>query len=168
MQNFVMELMELNKLGTSKVGGVRVGQIVQIIEDGRVLVDYPGNLMGPVRARSVINAPSKRDTHNEESTPVLLVFENGDPALPIIVGIIRNTLYPPTYSEGVTLSLERPCDVVLDGKKIVFDAKEEIVLRCGKSSVTLRKDGNIVVKGAQIVSRASGAHKIKGASVRIN
>ncbi|MCC6418741.1 MAG: hypothetical protein IT429_10940, partial [Gemmataceae bacterium] len=49
-----------------------------------------------------------------------------------------------------------------------FDAKEEIVLRCGKSSITLRKDGKVVVLGAEVVSRASGTNKIKGAAVRIN
>jgi hypothetical protein len=50
----------------------------------------------------------------------------------------------------------------------VFDAKDEIQLRCGKSSVTLRKDGKIEIKGTQIVSRASGVNRIKGASVAIN
>jgi Domain of unknown function (DUF6484) len=144
-----------------------VGHIFQITPEGKALVDYPGNLMGPIKARSVVGGPRTGDDNRHEGIPVLLLFEKGDPSLPIIVGIIHDTLYP-TPHEGATVSLERPDDIVVDGKKRVFDAEEEILLRCGKSSVSLRKDGKIVVKGTQIVSRASGTQKIKGASVKIN
>jgi hypothetical protein len=124
--------------------------------------------MGPIEARSVIDVPPRSDYHDQRGIPVLLIFEHENPALPIIVGIIHDTLYSPVPTEEGTLTVERPRDAVIDGRKIVFDAKEEIMLRCGRSSVILRKDGKIVVKGTQIVSRASGTQKIKGASVRIN
>jgi len=42
------------------------------------------------------------------------------------------------------------------------------VLRCGKASVVLRKDGRVTVKGTHIVSASTGPHKIKGASVELN
>lgn len=88
--------------------------------------------------------------------------------MPIIVGFIHDTLHPKPRSEEVTLSVERPRHAILDGKKIALDAKEEIVLQCGKSSITLKNDGKVVVKGTRIISRASATNKIKGASVRIN
>jgi hypothetical protein len=125
-------------------------------------------MMGPVEARSIITTPSEHGYHSKTSIPILLVFENGDPSLPIIIGIIRDTLCPLVTSQEITLSRQQPCDVIIDGSTMIFDAKEEIVLRCGKSSVTLTKEGKIVIKGTQIVSRSSGTHKIKGASVRIN
>jgi hypothetical protein len=168
MQTAVTKLMDLNKLQSRDFVGSRVGEIVEITKDGIALVDYPGNPTGPIAARSVVDAPSKHLKHSQESIPVLLAFENGDPTLPIIVGIIHRTLYPKTLSQEIALPIERPRDAIIDGKKIVFDAKEEIVLRCGKSSVTLKKDGKVVVKGTQIISRASASNKIKGASVRIN
>jgi hypothetical protein len=68
----------------------------------------------------------------------------------------------------MTVSLDRPSEAILDGQRIVFDAQNEIVLRCGKSSLTLRKDGKVVVRGTEIVSRASRTNKIKGAAVQIN
>lgn len=168
MQRAMTKLIDLNWLWTSEVGGFCVGRIIEITEDGRALVDYPGNPMGSVEARTVITTSFLRD-QNVEALPVLLVFENGDPALPIILGIIRDSLYAPALPEEITLPIEdRLRDVILDGKKVALEAKEKIVLRCGKSSVTLRKDGKILVKGTQIVSRASGTNKIKGAAVRIN
>lgn len=59
-------------------------------------------------------------------------------------------------------------DARVDGRRVVLHADDEILLECGASSILLRKDGKIIVKGAQIVSRASGRHKIRGASVQIN
>jgi hypothetical protein len=168
MQSAMSELVDLSKLWPPDTGSFCVGQIVQITHDGRALVDFPGNLMGPVAARSIIDAPSEHGHPGKASIPVLLVFENGDPSLPIIMGMIRDTICPFAASQEITLSRQQPCDVITDGRTMIFDAKEEIILRCGKSSVTLTKDGKIVIKGAEIVSRSSGTHKIKGASVRIN
>jgi hypothetical protein len=168
MQSALIDVPELKDLSTPTIRGFCVGQIVQITREGRALVDYPGNPTGPIEARSVLDAPSTHGNYSEGGMPVLLFFENGDSALPIIVGLIRDTLYPSTPLEEAVLPLERPGSGVIDGRKIVFDAKEEIMLCCGKSSVLLRKDGKIVVKGSQIISRASGTNKIKGAAVRIN
>ena len=168
MQGSMAKLIGLQNLWDSEARSFCIGQIVQITKEGQALVDYHGNLMGPIKARSIIDAVSQHDNRCMGSIPVLLVFENGDPTLPIIVGIIRDKLYPPFPSDEVALPMERPHDAILDGKKMVFDAKEEIVLQCGKSSVTLRKDGKIVVKGTRIISRSSGTNKIRGANVMIN
>lgn len=168
MQSAVMNLINLNNLRTTEAISFCVGEIAKITEDGRAIVDYPGNSTGPLEARSVVNAPFKREDYSGGNISVLLFFENGDPTLPIIGGIIHDTLYPFAPPEEVTVSMERPHDAVLDGNKMILEAKEEIVLHCGKSSVTLKKDGKIVLKGIQIVSRASETNKIKGAAVRIN
>jgi hypothetical protein len=50
----------------------------------------------------------------------------------------------------------------------VIEGRDEVVLRCGQGSITLRADGKIVIKGTQLVSRASDTNKIRGASVQIN
>jgi hypothetical protein len=151
-----------------KLRGFCVGHIFRITPEGKALVDYPSNPMGIVEARSAMGGPRKGDDDCYEGIPVLLLFENGDPSLPIIVGIIHDTLYPTAPNDDTIVSLERPRNIVVNGKKRFIDAEEEIMLRCGKSSVILRKDGKIVIKGAQILSRASETQKIKGASVRIN
>lgn len=168
MQGTVAKFKNFDKSRTFDQANFCAGRLVQITKQGRALVDYPGNQLGPIEARSVVAEFPKDRRNREKNLPVLLVFENGNPASPIIVGIIRDTLYSVTSSEEITLPVKRPGDGTIDGKKIIIDAKQEIVLRCGKSSVILRKDGKILVKGINITSRASRTHKIKGSSININ
>jgi len=99
---------------------------------------------------------------------VLLLFEDGDPALPIVVGRLD------APAEGVlSLLRERPepkrrREAVVDGDRVTIVADKEIVLKCGEGSITIRKDGKIVVQGTHLLSRSKGPHRIKGARVDIN
>lgn len=56
----------------------------------------------------------------------------------------------------------------VDGERLVLEAEKEIVLRCGKSSITLTADGRVNVKGKQLLSRADGQNRVQGASVQLN
>ncbi|MEM7056551.1 MAG: hypothetical protein AAF557_03110 [Pseudomonadota bacterium] len=53
-------------------------------------------------------------------------------------------------------------------KRKVVEADSELVLRCGKSSVTLCADGRVTIKGKQLLSRAEGQNRVQGASVLLN
>lgn len=68
----------------------------------------------------------------------------------------------------MTLDRGKVRDIFVDGERILFEARKEIVLQCGKGSITLRADGKVVIKGTDLVSRSKGMNKIKGAAVRIN
>lgn len=61
-----------------------------------------------------------------------------------------------------------PVEALVDGQRVVLDASQEIVLRCGDASITLRRNGRIVLKGVHIETSASGTNRIKGGSVKIN
>ena len=50
----------------------------------------------------------------------------------------------------------------------MIEAEEEMILCCGKSSITLKKNGKIILRGTDLVSRSSGGNKIRGATVKIN
>jgi len=52
--------------------------------------------------------------------------------------------------------------------EIVIEAKKNLTLKCGEGSITLRKDGKILIKGKDLVSRAKRMNRIKGGSVTIN
>ena len=67
---------------------------------------------------------------------------------------------------GVTSA--EPRTAVLDGKRGVLEGEDEVVLRCGEASITLRRNGKIVIRGAYVESHAAGTNRIKGGSVRIN
>lgn len=154
--------MSITELIGNVSGAIRVGQLVDVDEEGRLWVDYADNSYGPMEARVLMGVGSEIQmlTINQS---VLLVFENGDPCSPILVGHIE---------DRVKLSPERGprphFQVVADDKKIVIRAEQEIQLLCGKGSISLKQDGKIVLKGTKISSRSSGQNKIKGSAVSIN
>ena len=170
MQGLTLDVVDPGRSGSIPATQFRVGRIIQITPKGRPLVDFPGNQLGPVEARVACAAPSNLDEVNcrEKGVPALLMFESGDIDYPIVVGLVQDTFQPPAPVQTATIEAQGPRQARVDGKVIVFDASEEISLRCGKSSVTMRKDGKVVVKGTHIVTRATGKNRIKGGSVTIN
>jgi hypothetical protein len=152
-----------------RVFGARVGTIVSTAGDGRVTVDFPGNTFGPLSARWTGSVGEMiRDPTRASGRKILLLFENDDPELPIIVDVVCESLDDVSDKRPAELQVEKPDEVFIDGRRVTFDAKDEIVLRCGKASVTLTKAGKVLIKGAYLLARSSGVNRIKGASVQIN
>ena len=52
----------------------------------------------------------------------------------------------------------------VDGRRVEITAEEEIVLRCGESSITLTRAGKIILRGAYLLSRSSGVNASTTAS----
>lgn len=140
-----------------------VGILVRVEADGLVAIDHPKNEGPPLKARSLIQL-SVSDQHKS----VLITFENKDPQLPIIVGIVQDQPVVSDSPEQLRLNRKNIKDINLDGERITFDAKHEILLRCGEGSIKLRRDGTVIIKGVRLVSRAKTVNRIKGASVNIN
>ncbi len=46
--------------------------------------------------------------------------------------------------------------------------QDQIVLRCGKASITLTKEGKVILQGAYVSNQSSGVLRLKGGSVQIN
>jgi hypothetical protein len=53
-------------------------------------------------------------------------------------------------------------------KNLKLSAADSVSIECGDSAITLRHDGTVVIRGKQIVSRASGENKLRGSTVKIN
>jgi hypothetical protein len=62
----------------------------------------------------------------------------------------------------------RELEVLVDGKRVVVEADRELVLKCGKASITLTRAGKIILRGTHVVSRSSGSNRVQGTQVRIN
>ena len=150
-----------------------VGSLVEITATGQAMVDFPGNIYGPQPVRSALTS---EDTSLIQKLPmsVLLIFENDDPQLPIISGVIKETIFqyptqqraqPQTEAKSANTKSDQ---VLIDGNKLTIDAQEELILQCGDSSISLKQHGKVVIRGTQLISHASGANKIKGGNVNIN
>jgi hypothetical protein len=146
--------------------GARIGTIVDVLADGRVLVDYEGNPIGPMSARCAEGLLS--GTSRGARDAAVLLFENGDPSRPLVVALLGQARAEPTQVVELKRLGAAPRECVIDGERLVLEARKEIVLRCGEGSITLRADGKILLKGREIVSRAFETNKIKGSTVQIN
>ena len=188
----------------------RTGHLVGV-EGGQLLVDYPGNVDGPLPARSTVPLDAKSALQAAVSRRgAVLVFDDGDPRAPIVIGLLQpsiptlldlvlegsgeadggdsrsngheaagaNSHSPDAASNSHSPSLDTAASnshsrggesvATVDGERVVVEGQEEVSLRCGAASITLRRDGRVVVRGAYVETHASGTNRIKGGSVRIN
>jgi hypothetical protein len=145
-----------------RISGHLVGSLVSLSADGAV-VDYPGNSHGPLLARSTVAQIREASAHAQ----VLLVFDAERSDRPVIVGLL-NAGSEAAASESAASVLPAAREALVDGKRVVIDAQDEIVLRCGKASITLRRNGRVIIRGAYVETRAEGVNRIKGGSVQIN
>ena len=53
-------------------------------------------------------------------------------------------------------------------EELVLEASQNLTLRCGEGSITIRADGKILIKGTDLVSSARRMNRIKGGAVSIN
>jgi hypothetical protein len=144
--------------GTS-IAGVVIGELIGMKDEGHTpLVLYPGQPgSAALAARTVV------DLHGPHiGSKVVLMFEGGDVRKPIVIGVLRE-------GEGWPLA-DRPgqVEVDADGERMIVTAKEQVVLRCGKASITLTKAGKVLIQGSYVLSRSSGVNRIKGGSVQLN
>jgi hypothetical protein len=77
-------------------------------------------------------------------------------------GVALSRLAAPLPSTGM------PTEVSLDGRRVVLEASDEVVLRCGRASIILRRNGRVQIKGAYVETSAEGVNRIKGGTVQIN
>jgi hypothetical protein len=56
----------------------------------------------------------------------------------------------------------------VDGRRVRIVAQDEIVLECGQASITLRRNGKIIVRGTYVETYSTGTNRVKGGQVRIN
>lgn len=139
--------------------GLVVGELVAMTNEGRTpLVLYPGQPgAAALAARTVVDLHGAHIGHS-----VVLMFEGTDPAKPIVMGMLHE-------DEGWPLP-QQPgqVEVDADGERLVVSAKEQVVIRCGKASITLTKAGKVLIQGTYVLSRSSGVNRIKGGSVQLN
>ena len=151
----ILAKLEMETDDPKRIEGIVVGQIAGVDDTGFPKVDFDLNTSNaPVLALSTIAID--KDAIGRE---VALMFEQGDPRKPIVMGLM--------WSPDVKPNSE-VLDVRADRKRVEISAEHEIVLRCGEASLTLTKAGKIILRGKYVLSRSSGVNRIKGGSVQIN
>lgn len=135
-----------------RIEGVVIGVFLGF-NDGAPLVVFPGNPQETaVPARTLTELAS--DMIGAE---VALLFQDGDPLCPLIVGRIVEPVRKASSPQ-----------VIRDGERVRIVGEERIELRCGKATILMEKDGRITIRGTYVTSQASAANRIRGGSIDLN
>jgi hypothetical protein len=140
------------------IDGVVIGALAGFDAQGEALVTFPGMPGGEALAARATVALAAGDVGRE----VALLFERGDPRRPLVMGLLHRAA-----PREVRITREG-AEVRVDGQRVELAAEDELVLRCGKASITLTKAGKILIRGAYVLTRSSGVNRIQGGSVEIN
>ena len=162
--------------------------IVSIAPDGSPLVslDDDGRV---VAARLAVRTSVERvQLAIANRQQAVVVFERGDRSRPLILAFLEPlemTSLPPDAAAAPDGQAEAhpnaapasqgdepavmPCiEADVDGRRVRLTAQDEIVLQCGSASVTLRRNGRVVIRGAYVETHSEGTNRIKGGQVQIN
>ncbi len=161
---------------------VIIGNIETIDSQGQPMVYYagiPGDQALPAISTVAVTA-------QHIGRQAALLFANGDPSSPVIIGLVYSPLHElleintsTSISEAEPIATNTEStntepdtttqqDATIDGKRVVLEGKEEIVLKCGDASITLTKAGKISIRGKYLINRSSGVNRIMGGSVQVN
>ena len=67
-----------------------------------------------------------------------------------------------------TREAPRVFEADVDGARVRICARDEVVIQCGKASITLRRNGRIVIRGTYVATDSAGINRIRGGQVRVN
>lgn len=121
------------------------GRLLAATPEGDLVVDV--GLSSPIPCDILLKA--QPDTYCE-GDEVLLFVPAGQSARGIVLGRVG------LHTAATMLP------------QVSIEATESISLKCGQSSIDLRADGKIVIRGEDVLVRAKGTQRIRAGTVSIN
>jgi len=139
--------------------GAVLGVLIGFRDEGRTpLVVYPGQ-----PGDAGVAARATQDLHGAHiGREVVIVFEDGEPMRPIIVGLMQRADAAPQLPPSPQVEVDA------DGQRLIVSARDQLVLRCGSASITLTRAGKILIEGAYVSSSSAGVNRITGGSIQLN
>jgi len=135
------------------------GQITVIDDCNRLYVTYNSGIVSAEPVRTTLELG-----HYGRSVVglnVILAIPKSNGTSPIILGVVTEAVVPPHKANDASNDIDESDDIVLE-------AVNSLSLKCGTSEIVIRRNGEVVIRGTKIVSRAAQSNKIKGATVLIN
>lgn len=140
------------------------GLVVETIDSTACWVTFPNNPHAQAQRASVLR-------HVGSVSPgqsVLLQFLSGEVSRPVVTGVMEVADSTNSVAALAIGPSAAPVTLEINGQTLLLSAHQRITLRCGKSSLVMNADGNIEIRGTELLSRASGQNAVRGASVSLN
>lgn len=150
---------------TARTGGrILTGHLAGVDDEGRILFRPEGSDEAPQPVVIGIALPDGSVVRAARlgQRALALVTDDERPRR-VLVGLLRDRVL-----EKARDARPGELEVTVDGETLSLTAERQIELKCGKSSLLLRRDGRIVLSGSYVVSRSRGPMKIKGATIDLN
>lgn len=142
---------------------LRPGALLAVLDDGRLLVETGDGVVTALFVRTSA-APPPALTLGDA---LLLAVDARGGAY--VLGVVGPYAAPPPAAPAPPVETgAEPAVVHVRAARVHVEATDELRLTCGDGALVMDRRGKVVVRGNQLVSRARGANKIKGASVAIN
>ncbi len=137
----------LDRFADARSGTSYRATVVGILQSGEILVECDG-----------CDEPAVCDyLQTAQHDPVLLSL--GDEVL----------IAPPSEAGGKGCVLGKVGRYrAPDRRRVELAADEELSLKCGDSTITIRATGQILLNGKDIVSQAKRSNRIRGGSIQLN
>jgi hypothetical protein len=153
-------------------GTTYIGHVVSILSDEEVGVALPG-VAGTLAARLAVPLSHAR-LHEVIASRQSAVIILDASRRAIVIGLLERVLPeepPPAEAPAAAEPAPQSPQVLeadVDGKRVRIVGGDEIVLECGNASITLRRNGRVIIRGTYVETDSAGTNRIKGAAVRIN
>lgn len=132
--------------------GHLLGRLVALDDDGKLWAQVDG--LGPAPVAVCLGAPLQREA-------LLGAIADGRRAL---------FVHAAGLAEPVLLTLLVPQEQLRRGSGVpsVHARDGALVLRAGKASITLRRDGKVHIRGVRLVTRSEEDTRLVGRTIRLN
>ena len=147
---------------------ILVGEIIEISGDGVAILEVPG-IARPVAAKTVVQFNNDSGTAESLVGQQVVVIIQEQPAQDVIIlGLVNDAIMINGCADVRSDEISTKSTKTVKGQRVEIEARDELQLKCGKSTIVLRSDGAVIVKGENISSRAKRHNKLKGAQISIN
>lgn len=145
---------------------MRIGTICAL-EGGKVHVLVDGEAAMPRTARLAASLRGQWAERQRRGERDVLLLESSRGL--VIVDFVDDSIVEVGPSEPApTVVPDKLDEASDDGETVTLEGKKQLVLRCGKATITLTRAGKVIINGAYVSTHSSGVNRIRGGSVRIN
>jgi hypothetical protein len=132
-----------------------LGRIIKV-DDSGIFVAFNG-----VETRTAAICPLGKE---DVGKTCAIQFIQGDLSRPLVMGIIHSAMSvkPPETVDNTEVLVTR------QGKQVVIQADDELVLQCGESCIVMTAEGTVYIRALYIDSHALATQRLRGGSVQVN